>query len=147
MSSYFSVQFLLFNLQFGFWYAYNSYLTMNWEKICNTCSQKTVKYRHTLLLHYYLLEKNFFPSVVILRLVLHFLEPRPSYRSSLNPNSLLCIIFGVQHQRFFFLLLYGYMPFTVLQHLVEPFSSSNYGSATVPILTLSALDLLRFLVW
>ena len=31
MSSYFSVQFLLFNLQFGFWYAYNSYLTMNWE--------------------------------------------------------------------------------------------------------------------
>ena len=49
---------------------------------------------------------NFFPSAVIIRLVLHFLETRLSYRSSLNPNSLLCIIFGVWNQRFFFLLLW-----------------------------------------
>ena len=44
---------------------------MKWEKIYNTCSKKIVKYNHTLK---YLLKMIFFPFVVIIRLVLHFLE-------------------------------------------------------------------------
>ena len=110
---------------------------MKWEKIYNTCSKKIVKYSHTLNS---LLEMIFFPSVVIIRLVLHFLDPL--YKSCLQNKSKcrfsLVHYFWILASKIFLFLVYGYMPFTVLQHLVEPFSNSNSGSGPFSSLLLSS---------
>ena len=45
---------------------------MNWKVICNTCSRQIAKYSQTLN---YLLEIISFPSVFIIKLFLHLLEP------------------------------------------------------------------------
>ena len=45
---------------------------MNWKVICNTFSRQIAKYSQTLN---YLLEIIFFPSVFIIKLFLHLLEP------------------------------------------------------------------------
>ena len=74
---------------------------MKWETLYNTCSKKIVKYSHTLNS---LLEMIFTPSVAIMRLVLHFLEPL--YKSCLQIKSKSSI-------QDFSLFGYGYMPFTV----------------------------------
>ena len=147
MSSYFSVKFLLFNLHFGFWHAYNPYLPMNWEKTCNTCSQKMVKYSHTLNS---LLQMIFSPSVVIIRLVLYFHEPRLSYRSSQNQNFPLSVVqyFWSLASKVFLcivmatcLLLYDsiLLNLSPTQSMAVGHSVPFYSAATVPILTLSAL--------
>ena len=45
---------------------------MNWKVICDTCSRQIAKYSQTLN---YLLEIISFPSVFIIKLFLHLLEP------------------------------------------------------------------------
>ena len=111
---------------------------IKWEKIYNTCSKEIVKYSHTLNS---LLEMIFFPFCVIIRLVLHFLEP--IYKSCLQIKSkcrfsLVHYFWSLASKIFLFLVMVNYMPFTVLQHLIEPFSNSNSGSGPFSSLLLSS---------
>ena len=120
---------------------------MNWEIMCKTCSKHIVKYSQTL---YYLLEVIFFLAVVILNLFLYLLEPL--YKTCLHPRSLsrfsLVQYFWNLASKVFLSTCYGYVSFTVLQHLVKSYYKSNSGmgysvpfhlAATALILTLSAL--------
>ena len=83
----------------------------------------------------------FFPFCVIIRLVLHFLEP--IYKSCLQIKSkcrfsLVHYFWSLASKIFLFLVMVNYMPFTVLQHLIEPFSNSNSGSGPFSSLLLSS---------
>ena len=117
---------------------------MKWEKIFNTCSNKIVKYSHTLNS---LLELIFFPSVVIIRLVLYFLEPL--YNSCLQVKSkskfsLVQYFWSLASKVFLFfvmvtrrLLYYSILlSLSPTQTLAMHHSVPFYLAATVPILTL-----------
>ena len=120
---------------------------MKWETIYNTCSKKIVKYSHTLNS---LLEMIFTPSVAIIRLVLHFLEPL--YKSCLQIKSksrfsLVHYFWSLASKIFLFLVMVTclLLYYSILLNLSPTrtlgvgHSVPFYLAATVLILTLSAL--------
>ena len=121
---------------------------IKWEKKYNTCSKKIVKYSHTLSS---LLEMIFTPSVAIIRLVLHFLEPL--YKSCLQIKSkcrfsLVQYFWSLASKIFLFLVVVTclfFLYYSILLNLsptrtlVVGHSVPFYLAATVLILTLSAL--------
>ena len=122
---------------------------IKWEKMHNTCSKKIVKYSHTLNS---LLEMIFFfPSVVIIRLVLHFLDPL--HKSCLQIKSkcrfsLVHYFWSLASKIFLFLVVVTclfFLYYSILfnlsptRTLAVGHSVPFYLTATVLILTLSAL--------
>ena len=81
MSSYFSIQFLLFNLHFGFWDAYNPYLHEMGKNLQHLFKENCLVQPYIK----FFLGDDFSPSVVIIRLVLHFFDPL--YKSCLQIKS------------------------------------------------------------
>ena len=125
---------------------------MNWKVICDTCSRQIAKYSQTLN---YLLEIISFPSVFIIKLFLHLLEPL--YKTCLQFKSIIQIlpfaIFLESSIKSFLstvmvtcLLLYYSILFniTTIQSLAVGNSVPFYLAATVLLLTISALPY-RFL--
>ena len=93
---------------------------MNWKVICNTFSTQIAKYSQTLN---YLLEIILFRSVFIIKLFLYLLERLYKTCFQFKATSkysfeLLCAISLESSIKGFSFHCYGYMPFTVLQHLV-----------------------------
>ena len=146
MSSHFSIQFLLFNLHFGFWDAYNPYLHEKGKNVQhllkdNCQIQPYIKF---------FVGDDFFPSVVIIRLVLHFLEPL--YKSCLQIKSksrfsLVHYFWSLASKIFLFLVMVTclLLYYSILLNLSPTrtlgvgHSVPFYLAATVLILTLSAL--------
>ena len=120
---------------------------MNWKVICNTCSKQIAKYSQTLN---YLLEIIFFPSVFIIKLFLHLLEPLYKtclqFRST-SKYSLVQYFWSLASKIFLStvmvtcLLLYYSILFniTTIQSLAVGNSVPFYLAATVLLLTISAL--------
>ena len=78
----FSIQFLLFNLQFGFWDAYNPYLHKMGKNVQHLFKENCHVQPY---IKFFVGDDFFFPSVVIIGLVLHFLDPL--YKSCLQIKS------------------------------------------------------------
>ena len=125
---------------------------MNWKVICNTCSRQIVQYSQTLN---YLLEIIFFPSIFIINLFLHLLEPFRKtclqFRST-SKYSLVQYFWSLASKVFLStvmvacLLLHYSILFniTTIQSLAVGNSVPFYLAATVLLLTISALPC-RFL--
>ena len=147
VSSHFSIQFLLFSLHVGFWDAYNPYLHEMGKKIYNTCLKKIVKYSHSLNS---LLEMIFFPSVVIIRVVLPFLELLRNICLQIKSRSRFSLVhyfWSLASKIFLFLVMVTclLLYYSILlnlsptQTLAVRHSVPFYLADTVLILTLSAL--------
>ena len=147
VSSHFSIQFLLFSLHVGFWGAYNPYLHEMGKKIYNTCLKKIVKYSHSLNS---LLEMIFFPSVVIIRVVLPFLELLRNICLQIKSRSRFSLVhyfWSLASKIFLFLVMVTclLLYYSILLNLSPTrtlgvgHSVPFYLAATVLILTLSAL--------
>ena len=78
----FSTQFLLFNLHFGFWDAYNPYLHKMGKNVQHLFKENCHVQPY---IKFFVGDDFFFPSVVIIGLVLHFLDPL--YKSCLQIKS------------------------------------------------------------
>ena len=87
MSSNFSIQFLLFNLHFGFWDAYNPYLHKMGKKVQHLFEENCQVQPYIK----FFVGDDFFPFCC------HYmiLYIRVACRSNLNADFLLCSIFGV----------------------------------------------------
>ena len=121
---------------------------IKWEKMYNTCSKKIVKYSHTLNS---LLEMIFFPSVVIIRAVLPFLELLRNICLQIKSRSRFSLVhyfWSLASKIFLFLVvvtclffLYCSILFNLspTRTLAVGHSVPFYLAATVLILTLSAL--------
>ena len=142
-SSHFSIQFLLSNLHVGLWDAYNPHLHEMGKNFQHLFKQNCQVQPHIK----FFVGADFFPSVVIIRLVLYFLEPL--YNSCLQVKSkskfsLVQYFWSLASKVFLFyvmvtcrLLYYSILlSLSPTQTLAMHHSVPFYLAATVPILTL-----------
>ena len=142
-----NVIFLLFNLHFDFWDAYNSYLHKMGKNVQHLFKENCQIQPY---IKFFVGDDFFFPSVVIIRLVLHFLDPL--HKSCLQIKSkcrfsLVHYFWSLASKIFLFLVMVTclLLYYSILlnlsptQTLAVRHSVPFYLAATVLILTLSAL--------